>query len=574
MTSEPPGQDSRAELFEAIGHPTRIKILQVLHDNPMGFADLKRAVGVESSGNTSFHLTKLRDLVRTAPDGNYVLTDDGREALWSVGNITGTREVGGNRLHITRTGRTRQRAWVTIIVVALLLISGVAVFEQNQLATQEAQIKSQQGQIALYVNQARPFTSGQGASLVLGHADFSAGFPNLLPPSIDTMNSPTQALFDFGGNLWVVDSVNNRVLAFKPPFSDGMDAFLVIGQKNFTTAVSSSASDGFTGQSVASLYNNIGPTGAAFDHFGNLWVADSPDNRLVEFKPPFATGMNASIVIGQKNFTTNIPGYPSGRSSRDALSFPTSPVFDSSGDLWFADSYNNRVLEFKPPFSNGMDASLVIGQKNFEAHSSSVTQSTLRSAQGNLAIDPSGNIWVADSLNNRILEFKPPFSNGMNASFVLGQPDFTTVRISPSLGQWGSVGDYWTVGLVFDSRGNLWTNFNDRLLEFIPPFSSNMQASLELGQPDFTSNAWIGGQNGMHRPGIPSLDPLGNLWVPDTGNSRVLEFTSAYTTSNNPSFQQTTQPFWQLPYVAVASGLVIAGVLVLVLIRKRRTRKE
>ncbi|MGA1976067.1 MAG: winged helix-turn-helix domain-containing protein [Conexivisphaerales archaeon] len=39
---------SRAELFEALGHPIRIKILHALQDGPLGFADLKRKVGIES----------------------------------------------------------------------------------------------------------------------------------------------------------------------------------------------------------------------------------------------------------------------------------------------------------------------------------------------------------------------------------------------------------------------------------------------------------------------------------------------------------------------------------------------
>jgi len=72
---------SRTELFEALGHPARIKILQSLNDAPMGFSDLKRKVGIESSGHLQFHLGKLEGLVKNTPEGNYVLTDDGKEAL-------------------------------------------------------------------------------------------------------------------------------------------------------------------------------------------------------------------------------------------------------------------------------------------------------------------------------------------------------------------------------------------------------------------------------------------------------------------------------------------------------------
>ena len=47
----------------------------------MSFSELKRAVGIESSGHLQFHLGKLAGLIKTDESGNYVLTDDGRGAL-------------------------------------------------------------------------------------------------------------------------------------------------------------------------------------------------------------------------------------------------------------------------------------------------------------------------------------------------------------------------------------------------------------------------------------------------------------------------------------------------------------
>jgi len=71
----------RAEFFEALGHPTRIEILQILAEGPHSFTELKKQIGIESSGHLSFHLGKLGDLVKTNADGNYILTDDGKEAV-------------------------------------------------------------------------------------------------------------------------------------------------------------------------------------------------------------------------------------------------------------------------------------------------------------------------------------------------------------------------------------------------------------------------------------------------------------------------------------------------------------
>jgi DNA-binding HxlR family transcriptional regulator len=73
-----------AELFEAISHPVRIKIIKILEKQPTSFASLKRQLGIDSSGNLDFHLKKLGELVAVREDGLYGLTEAGKEALLSI----------------------------------------------------------------------------------------------------------------------------------------------------------------------------------------------------------------------------------------------------------------------------------------------------------------------------------------------------------------------------------------------------------------------------------------------------------------------------------------------------------
>ena len=47
-----------AELFETIAHPTRIMILQLLHDHPFGFSELKKQIGISSNGNVQHQVLK------------------------------------------------------------------------------------------------------------------------------------------------------------------------------------------------------------------------------------------------------------------------------------------------------------------------------------------------------------------------------------------------------------------------------------------------------------------------------------------------------------------------------------
>ena len=76
-------------------------------------------------------------------------------------------------------------------------------------------------------------------------------------------------------------------------------------------------------------------------------------------------------------------------------------------------------------FTNGQNASIVIGQKDFTSHAQATSQSGLAVPE-QVDFDSSGNMWVLDSANFRVLEFKPPFTTNMGASLVIGQPNFTT----------------------------------------------------------------------------------------------------------------------------------------------------
>ena len=72
------------EVFEAVSHPLRVKILKHLVKSPMGFSELKKALVIESSGELSFHLNKMRSLVDKDSEGWYVLNKTGYAALEAI----------------------------------------------------------------------------------------------------------------------------------------------------------------------------------------------------------------------------------------------------------------------------------------------------------------------------------------------------------------------------------------------------------------------------------------------------------------------------------------------------------
>jgi hypothetical protein len=204
------------------------------------------------------------------------------------------------------------------------------------------------------------------------------------------------------------------------------------------------------------------------------------NNRILMYKPPFSTGEAASFVIGQTSFTTKICA-----TSATRLCEPSGIAFDADGNLWIADIMNNRVLMFAPPF---IAASLVIGQTSFAGFACATTVTGLCEPSG-VAFDASGNLWVADFFNNRVLMYTTPFSTGEAASLVIGQTSFTTAIAGTSATRLRG-----PEGGVFDGKGNLWLvdAENNRVLMYSPSpatglFSTFEAASLVIGQGSFTS---------------------------------------------------------------------------------------
>jgi DNA-binding HxlR family transcriptional regulator len=66
---------SSDEMFEAVSHPIRIDIVQILAEKPLGFADLKRELKISSSGLLDFHLRKLDELLTINKEGRLFILD-------------------------------------------------------------------------------------------------------------------------------------------------------------------------------------------------------------------------------------------------------------------------------------------------------------------------------------------------------------------------------------------------------------------------------------------------------------------------------------------------------------------
>lgn len=185
---------------------------------------------------------------------------------------------------------------------------------------------------------------------IFGQGLFSANGSGL---SATEMDQPTGVSVDSTGTLWVADTKNNRVLGFLNAATrgdgvsvNGPAADRFYGEPGLTTKTSTLGAQGLSG-----------PTSVQVDAFGDLWVTDRGNNRVLRYDNvnrqfaggAFANGQAANAVIGQSSFLDS----DSSGLSATGLNNPSSGFLDTAGNLWVSDTGHSRALRFSLPDRSG-----------------------------------------------------------------------------------------------------------------------------------------------------------------------------------------------------------------------------
>ena len=422
-----------------------------------------------------------------------------------------------------------------------------------------------------------PFSNGMAASRL-------AGIVTPPPPAAtsSTMSAP-EGLVMIGNGPAVLDSGYNRLLIFDPYSSADWavtsgdttfsqpppKAIAVLGQGSSLTNFTSSAANAgdpqasFTGTDVATFSSPIAAAVAGTD----LFVVDTGNNRVLVY-PNAGQAVAATQVLGQSDFPYNSPNSIQGKEfffgPSSSSSYDAGIAVDSSAStphLYVSDPNNHRVLGFADArkVGPGVLADIVIGEPDMKtavcnfggvtnpstetnAPPRQPTQSSLCYPTG-LAVDPAtGNLFVADSLNGRVLRFPAPFAPNasLQADLVLGQSGFTGIS-NPQASQSVMALPY---GLVFDPQRGLLVSDEgaNRVLLFSMTNPTNGEpASTVIGQPNFvaTSSSVLSGPHHI------AEDSIAEVYVADTGHNQILVFnipTGASTTTPVSSFTGLSSP--------------------------------
>jgi len=186
-------------------------------------------------------------------------------------------------------------------------------------------------------------------------------------------------------------------------------------------------------------------------------------------------------------------------------------------------------------FDSSFPASAVLAQSNFSSNTQ-ITATDKLSTPGQIAYDSiSGKIFVTEGSKNRVLRFASveDFILNKAAEFVFGQPDFTTTTSGTSANNMS-----FPFRIQVDNLGNLWVGewTNQRIIRFSNAANITTplpNADLVLGQPNFIVGPGIFGtfnQSNFRYVRQFQFDENNDLWVVQNGS--VLKFNNPNTLSN------------------------------------------
>lgn len=335
---------------------------------------------------------------------------------------------------------------------------------------------------------------------------FASGTNNNGGITANSLSAPRGVTANSSG-VFISDYGNNRVLYYS---GTSTSASSVYGQANFTS--------GGNVLPISAIRAN-GPDGICYDESGllgdGLYVACS-DYRVLFFPGSSTT---ATRVYGQlDNLTTaNFPLSPSATSLRG----PRSVAVDPNSGVYIVDAVDHRVLFFPgtsttPTRVYGQGGSFTSGTANLGG----VSANSLN-APASVCIDPSGGIYIADTINRRVLHYS---GTSTTADRVYGQGG-SFLTATQNLGGVNASSLHTPTGVYSDANGLYITDYGTHRILFYPGTSTT--ATKVYGQWDdlTTSTSNKNGRSSRSLSGPLRTSSYGtDVYAVDSLNNRVLHY--------------------------------------------------
>ena len=375
---------------------------------------------------------------------------------------------------------------------------------------------------------------------------------------------PDGVAVDANGNIFIADTYNNRIREVN--FSTGLIS-TIAGFGASGPANAGYSPDGTLATSA--LLNQ--PQGVAVDSSGNVYIADTANHVVREV---MAT-TNGSMIAGNiytiaGNHTGNFSG-DGGPAINAALDYPVGITLDSSGNLYIADTHNNRVREVTT--STGIINTIAgSGTKGYSGDGGAPKSAALSFPMA-VAIDSLGDVYIADYNNNVIREVMAATNGSLLAGNIYTVVGGGTVCSQAS----DSVGDGCSPtaatllnpsGVAVDGFGSIFIadsgNFRIRAATATTAGAyqaGNIYTVAGTGIANYSGDGGSATSAAINMPaGGLALDAARNIYIADVKNSRIRAIGATLLTQtitfNNPTPPQNAiygQTFTVSP--SASSGL-------------------
>ncbi len=289
------------------------------------------------------------------------------------------------------------------------------------------------------------------------------------------LSAPTATAVDGAGNIYVADAANNAVRKI----AGGV-----------ITTIAGNGTAGFLGDGSPAVNAQLSnPLGVALDASGNIYIADAGNNRVRMISAQTAT---ISTIAG--NGIAGSTG--DGSTAKNAeLSNPSAVAVDTFGNIFIADTGNNRIREV-----SGGNITTVVGDGNaaYKGDGGAATAAELNGPSA-LALDAAGNLFIADTQNGAVREV----AKNTGVINTIG------TATSPS-------------GVAVDAAGNVYfADSSASLIKVISAATGTASVVAGNGSAGFSGDG-AGSLSGAlnHATGV-TVDGAGKLYIADTANNRI-----------------------------------------------------
>jgi len=315
---------------------------------------------------------------------------------------------------------------------------------------------------------------------------------------------PISLWVDSSGNLYIADENNNRI---RKVSAGTITTIAGNGTKGY-------AGDGLAATNAATELNL--PNAIALDKSGNLYIVDS-GNYVIR---KVVSGGTISTIAGDNLTSSQVGagfGGDNGPATMAQLGLCSGIAVDGAGNVYISDTGNNRVRKVD---TSGNITTVVNGGISGGAVGSSgdgglAVQAHINNPEG-LAMDAAGNLYIADTNNNKIRKVSP---NGLISTFA-GDP-FNLPGFSGDGGPAIGAQLNHPQGVAVDAAGNLYiADHSNSRIRMVSP-SGTISTIAGNGKFGYTGDGGPATSAALNFPDDIAVDAKGNVYVADYQNQVV-----------------------------------------------------